>query len=337
MDEKIFPINIYKILIETVFSAQPLSVNPDRFKTRSWNDPRYQDKWDTCMENSENAERCIQYLYDKYPLLIKPCEVLVPGPAAAVVTEGNKIIGVATPDGDIKALSEPVPISSLPHPPHPPPSRPGVPPPPPPPPPMPVVKVSSVPGAKKALKEEIEEQKASGNIVDASALKGQLKELKKVVKEEISTSVKAGDWKSVIREGPKLKKVDIEAVAAERLRRQKERELTEDPRVRHLAAIQEHPQLKKVDIEAVAAERLQRQKEREFARDPRAGQLAAIHEGKQLRKAGSCGYNMIWDPRLRKCVAVNPELSEKDIDRAIGMSIAILDDDDIETDECIIS
>ena len=130
--------------------------------------------------------------------------------------------------------------------------------------------------------------------------------------------------------------MDVEAVEAERLQRREERKLAEDPMARHLAAIQEGPRLKKVDVEAVEAERLQRQKERGLAKDPRARHLAAIQEGPQLKKAGSCGYNMIWDPRLRKCIATDPDLSDKDIEKAIGMSIAILGNDDIETDGCII-
>ena len=301
MEKKSGHRDIAKILAESVFVSQPLSIyTPSRFRMSGRDVHPVQNEWNKCMQSSENAEKCIQYLYDTYPLLMKPCEVLVPGPAAAVVTEGNEIIGVATPEGDIKALSEPIPISSLPPSPPPLPPRPGVPPPPPPPPPMPVVKVSAVPGAKKALREEVREQKAVGNVVDAQAFRNQLKELKKVVKEEKKASKEAkdvDDWRLAIKAKPVLKRVDVEAVEAERLQRQKERKLTEDPMARHLAAIQEGPQLK---------------------------------------KAGSCGYNMIWDPRLRKCVAADPDLSGEDVEKAVGMSIAILGDDDIKNEGCVI-
>ena len=197
--------NISKVLVESTFAAQPLSISP-RFVQSTQDEQDAQHEWATCIQSSENAERCIQYLYDTYPLLMKPCEVLVPGPAAAVVTDGDEIIGVATPDGDIKALSEPIPTSSLPPPLPPRPPLPGIPPPPPPPPPMPVVKVSAVPGAKKALKEEVREQKAAGNVIDAQALQKQLKEMKKVVKEEKKASKEAkDDWRVAIREKPALK------------------------------------------------------------------------------------------------------------------------------------
>ncbi len=108
--------DIFKVLVELV--SQPFFIYSPRLKTRELESSSLpiRDEWDACIQSPENAERCIQYLYNAYPLLLKPRKVLVPGPAAAVVTEGNEIIGVATPCGDIKALSESIPISSLPPP-----------------------------------------------------------------------------------------------------------------------------------------------------------------------------------------------------------------------------
>nr|QBK86178.1 MAG: hypothetical protein LCMAC101_07730 [Marseillevirus LCMAC101] len=324
----ILKLDIIRALTASVFVAQPLSIySPPKFKSSKLGPST--SEWDICTQSPENADRCIQNLYLRYPALMKPCKTMVPGPAAAVVTDGDKIIGVATPKGEIKALSEPIPTSSLPPPPPPPPPPLGMPPPPPPPPPMPIVKVSAIPGAKKALKEEVREQKTNGNVVDASALQDQLKELRAVVKEEKAAE---DDWRALIRERPQLKRVDVDAVEKERLQRQKERELAEDPMARHLAAIQEGPRLKKVDIEAVEAEREKAREERAREKEgPRDKMYREIKEGPKLRKAGSCGYNMIWDPRLRKCVAVDPELSGEDVEKAIGMSIARL-----ENDGCII-
>ena len=331
-----------KVLVESVFAARPLHIHTplssQSIGTGSGSS-LIQDEWNICMQSSENAEKCIQYLYDRYPLLMKPCEVIVPGPAAAVVTEGDEIIGVATPEGDIKALSEPISISSLPPPPPPPPPRPGIPPPPPPPPPMPVVKVSAVPGAKKTLKEEVREQKAAGNVVDSNALQKQLKKMKKITEEDkkifeedkkvFEEEAAKDDWRTAIRAKPVLKRIDVEDVEAKRLERQKERKLEEDTQAKHFAAIQFRPKLKKVEIDEEVEARRKKYEEEERQRFIKDSELKAERKCTHT-------YGMIWDPRLRKCIAADPDLSAQDVEKAVGLSIAILGDDDIENEGCVI-
>ncbi len=198
---------------------------------------------------------------------------------------------------------------------------------------MPVVKVSTVPGANKALKEEVREQKAAGNVVDANALKKQLKKMKKITEEEKKVFKKEkeadkDDWRVAIRAKPVLKRIDVEAVEAERLERQKERESGET--ARHLAAIHLQPKLKKVEIDEEAETR-----RKKYEKEER--QLYIKDTERKAERKCAHSYGMIWDPRLKKCISSESSLSEEDVEKAIGMSIAILGDDDIKDDGCIIS
>ena len=60
--------DIFKVLVE--LASQPFFVYSPRLKTMEPESSSLpiRDEWDTCIQSSENAERCIQYLYGTYPL-----------------------------------------------------------------------------------------------------------------------------------------------------------------------------------------------------------------------------------------------------------------------------
>lgn len=137
--------------------------------------------YEKCLASREFGRQCIEKISDRYPdLFSEMCTPVVEGPAAGLVVENNKIIAVATEDGELKAVEG----GGIPLPPPPPlPPRDVMPsgaPPPPPIPTLPQIKLQNIPKIKAALKKDIQKSSAAGNTVSKSELQKQLQKLKKV-------------------------------------------------------------------------------------------------------------------------------------------------------------
>lgn len=240
-------------------------------------------KWTMCTRSESDARVCMTQLSELFPGIVRDfCEPVVPGPAAALIVEGKNIVGVTTPTGEIQALSKPIPA-----PPPPPPPPPGMPPMP----TIPRVQVPKTPAAKAALKEDLVEQKATGNVIEASDLQAQLQTLKKVTDEEranFAATKKAMAHEDVLAQAVRAKKTNRKADIQSDIEANRER--------------------RRLEILA------QQEEERPTI-------LKDIERGKQLRKYTPCDYGMVYDPRLRTCIPVQQEVAQLQVERAIDKTL----------------
>jgi len=280
---------LYSYCVENNLLDKPQTKSPVKEvsikKTISKPSPKKRlSKWDVCVSSPSHAYACIEILSELYPEIVKnDCKPVIPGPAAALIVDNKKIVGITTPEGEIEAVVPPIP-------------------PPPPPPPLPfghkhpyapiipTVKVSKDPQVQKALKEDLEEKKFSGEIVKASELQEQLRKLKKVTEEE----------KKLIQVEKKLSKAESHRLALE-------------------SAVKKKTFKKTVDVEAERERRLEELRRREEARRPQI--LKDIEKGSKLKRVERCDYNMIYEPRLKKFVPVKQEVTEVQVEKAIDKTI----------------
>jgi hypothetical protein len=268
-------------------------------------------KWTMCTRSESDARVCMTQLSELFPGIVRDfCEPVVPGPAAALIVEGKNIVGVTTPTGEIQALSKPIPA-----PPPPPPPPPGMPPMP----TIPRVQVPKTPAAKAALKEDLAEQKAAGNTVEASDLQAQLQTLKKVTDEEraaFAAANKQDRRPQILKDIEKGKQLR----SADEKRRQREIELEERKQAARPQFLKDIERGKKLSD----ASEKRRQRELELAARQEAERpsiLKDIERGKQLRKYTPCDYGMVYDPRLRTCIPVQQEVAQLQVERAIDKTL----------------
>ena len=264
--------------------------------------PKRASKWDVCVSSKRHARECIDRLIDKYPELFTDiCEPVVEGPAAGLIVEGKRVIGIATPEGEIKAVEGTVMA------PDPPPAPPAPPAPAPMAPPAPVVstipkvRVPSDPKGKAALKKDLAEARAEGMAIEADALKAQMKRLKALQKAEIKGEVPSQTQIGRLMQEIRTKREAREArTAAEaesvevRIARRRRETLArlQEERVR----AGEDP--KEAHLRAIRGAKLKKTKK---CKPP------TVYDGKK-RKCVECSeYGLVYDPRLKRCVVTIEE------------------------------
>jgi len=258
-----------------------------------------------CLTSEKDAKKCISEITRKYPdVFARECEPSVEGPASGLITKGRRVVGIATPTGEIKAVQGTVTI-----------------PPPPPLPPMvskittiPKVQVSTEAEAKTALEKDLDKARDQGKVISASDLRAQLIKLKEVQKEEVEKQKDAHDalLESIKKGRKKVEAADIEAQVAKgrekaRQVQQAQRE-KEDPREALLAEI------RKMKASSPSARR--------------TGLLAArcqpplVYDDIKGKCTECSEYDMIYSPVLQRCVGVKsatPEVSTKRVNKSLAL------------------
>ena len=293
--------DLNEVLEMRIKTSQTLKLKELRVKKRS---PSV-SKWNQCVSSRLDAKNCVNRLIEKYPSLFKEfCEPIVEGPAAGLIVEGKKVVGIVTPEGELLAVEG---VISVPVPPIPPP-MPKVPIPP------PILKISTIPrveipkapSAKKALKKDLSEARAGNLTVNVRELKKQFLNLRKVQQKEIAKQHTAytTEGANIAALLSVIKKHKAAAISTIETRLEIEREKTR----LHLQAL--------------------REKE-----DPREAIKAAVKRGVKLRKATRCTdgqiydgtkkrcvecseYGLVYDPRIKRCVAV-----KIDVTKSIGKQV----------------
>jgi len=268
-------------------------------KSKARTPPKKASKWDVCVSSKRYARECVDRLIDKYPgLFTDICEPVVEGPAAGLIVEGKKVIGIATPEGEIKAVEGTV-------------MAPEAPPAPPAPAPMaplapvvstiPKVRVPSDPKGKAALKKDLAEARAEGMAIKADVLKAQMKRLnalqKAEVKGEAPSQTEIGRLMQEIRTKHEAREArtaaEVESVEAGIARRRRETlARLQEERVR----AGEDP--KEAHLRAIRGAKLKKMKK---CKPP------TVYDGKK-RKCVECSeYGLVYDPRLKRCVVTIEE------------------------------
>jgi len=258
-------------------------------------------KVEGCLASEKDAKKCIAEITKKYPdVFAGECEPPVEGPASGLITKGRRVVGIATPTGEIKAVQGTVTI-----------------PPPPPLPPaiskekpklttIPKVQVSEEAEAKSALEKDLDKAREQGKVISASDLRAQLIKLKEVQKEEVEKQKDAHEalLESIKKGRKKVEAADIEAQLAKGREKAKQvqqaRREKEDPREALLAEIRK----RKVSSPSVRCQP-------PLVYDEIKGQCIECSD-----------YDMVYSPSLGKCVGVKsaaPEINTKRVNKSLSL------------------
>lgn len=276
-------------------------------------------KVEGCLASEKDAKKCIAEITKKYPdIFARECEPPVEGPASGLIIKGRKVIGVATPTGEIKAVLGTVTI-----------------PPPPPLPPaiskekpklttIPKVQVSEEAETKTKLEKDLDKAREQGKVISASDLKAQLNKLKEVQKEEVEKQKDAHEalLESIKKGRKKVEAADIEAQLAKARKKarqiQQARREKEDPREALLAEIRKRKARKSSDSSPSA----RRASLVSLASPSVRCQPPLVYDEIKGKCTECSDYDMVYSPSLGKCVGVKsaaPEVNTKRVNKSLSL------------------